>query len=142
MRPGGNACHWVRELETAEGPICSACAATAAREGAGATAGEARLPVTLNEKDLRHLQRVDFGIQMDGVSALQILAVLQLACRHPQFQGPSRATAERFGRALQKEISITKHLTALAEAGWHPDAGVPVAEPSVPGESASESVSE
>lgn len=108
----GTPCHWVGE------DLCSACA--------GEPGGEPPRPFKLNDRDLRHLAKVDFGVRIDGVRALQLLSVLQLACRHPQFQGPTRAAAEKFARLMQQQISVTKNLTAIAEAGWRPEFDEPV----------------
>lgn len=108
-------CHWVAA------DLCSECAEREGRPAAGT------LPVRLNDRDVRKLAAVRTVVELNGVTALQLLAVLQMACRHPQFRGATRATAENFGRGLQRAISVTPHLAALAEAGWRPDFDVPAA---------------
>lgn len=67
-----------------------------------------------------------FPVDIDLMGAFQLIAALQLACRHPSFRGPTRAHIEGFARILQARI--TEPGTAMAdvlEQGWNPDLDVP-----------------
>jgi len=52
--------------------------------------------------------------------AWQLCSVIQLACRHPNFNGPTRKETELFAReVLQALCANNNDLRQLAEMGWH-----------------------
>lgn len=55
---------------------------------------------------------------LDASQAWIIMAMLQLACRHPDNTGHSRAITEAIGRTLQAAVATTPALNAIAERGW------------------------
>jgi hypothetical protein len=65
-----------------------------------------------------HVATVDF----DLVTAICVIAQLQLAARHPKNIGPSREVAEVFARSLQQKIiEVAPENAAIMEMGWNPD---------------------
>lgn len=65
----------------------------------------------------RHVATVDF----DLVTAICVIAQLQLASRHPKNNGPSRALAEVFARMLQQKVAeVAPENAAIMEMGWDP----------------------
>jgi len=48
-----------------------------------------------------------------------LLCQVQLACRHPENTGPTRAIAERIARQFQRQIAHSGALAIVAERGWH-----------------------
>lgn len=116
-------CSWVAEDPPhPAGPLCSACVA----DDVGVV-GKNEAALVLRPEDLRALQRVDFGLRVDGITAFQLLAAIQLVCRHPEFQGPTRDTVLRVADLLEREVSVTKNLANIARAGWNPAQDVPAA---------------
>lgn len=66
----------------------------------------------------QHVATVDF----DLVTAVCVIAQLQLASRHPKNNGPSRELAEVFARTLQQKIAeVAPENAAIMEMGWNPD---------------------
>jgi|SRR5262245_28497248 len=66
-----------------------------------------------------HKDPAPVQIKMTKFELWTLLATVQLACRHPQFQGPSRVIAEGVARQLGESLTRTDlHLRALFEAGW------------------------
>lgn len=66
----------------------------------------------------KHVATIDF----DLVTAVCIVAQLQLASRHPKNTGPSRDVAEEFARTLQAHIAeVAPENAAIMEMGWNPD---------------------
>jgi hypothetical protein len=52
--------------------------------------------------------------------AFQVLATIQLACRHPDFVGESRELVESFVAHLQEWLAIDSPVSAqVCEWGWH-----------------------
>jgi hypothetical protein len=43
-------------------------------------------------------------LEINGVEAICIIGAIQLATRHPKFNGPSREIAEKFARDLQAAV--------------------------------------
>ena len=58
------------------------------------------------------------ALHLDPLHAWIVMAMLQLACRHPDNTGHSRAIAEAIGRTLQIAVATTPALNAIAERGW------------------------
>jgi len=59
----------------------------------------------------------------------QLCSAIQLACRHPSFNGPTRKSTEEFAReVLQALCANNNDLRQLAEMGWHKQFDVVVAE--------------
>ena len=49
-----------------------------------------------------------------------LLSAVQLACRHPKFNGPSRSIIEQAARQLGGAITANDNdLRVLFEMGWH-----------------------
>jgi len=57
--------------------------------------------------------------------AFQVIATIQLACRHEKYTSTSRKTAEAFARTLIEQFSGDAR--ALLELGWNPDLDTPPA---------------
>jgi hypothetical protein len=55
------------------------------------------------------------------------LAAIQLACRHPSFDGPMRCLAVSYTRAIQNVICVTPELVEVAQKGWVPEFDIPPA---------------
>lgn len=100
-------CHWVGAS------LCSACAYELLKDPANSRSTFVLLP-----DDIEAL-RQRIRIEIDGESALDLIATIQLACRHPKFDCATRDFVERFARDLQQEIARTRRLALLLEAGWH-----------------------
>jgi hypothetical protein len=65
-------------------------------------------------------------IEMDAGRAFQILAVIQLASRHPQARvSTTLKMSMDFAKDLQRYLSVTPNLALLCEAGWDPGQDVP-----------------
>lgn len=91
----GVACHWVLP------DLCSACVPT------------------LNERDVRKLSQVAFGLQLTGTEAFSLLAALQMALRHPGFSdGLAKSIALGVAQILEEQVAVTENLQAIAAAGW------------------------
>ena len=49
-------------------------------------------------------------------------STVQLACRHPEFQGPNRDNVEKAARGIFELLTARyPGLKTLAELGWNPD---------------------
>lgn len=57
-------------------------------------------------------------IQMDFTTAWALLGVLQLAFRHPCYNGPSSEVTKGIARALEESVALTPALKAVAQKGW------------------------
>jgi hypothetical protein len=82
------------------------------------------LPLRLTPNDLKALQDIpDLVFRIPSPIAAQLLSVIQLASRHPNFfEGKTVAeTSVNFAREIQKILSVTPNLKKLWEAGWHPE---------------------
>ena len=79
---------------------------------------EGRSPV-FTEEDMAVLKAMPaVCLDLDTGPALQVMAALQLACRHPKMPPTVRETAEAVARALQQHLSATPNLAAVMESGW------------------------
>jgi hypothetical protein len=47
-----------------------------------------------------------------------LLSAVQLACRHPEFKGPTREIAEALAREIFDEMDITPAIREVARRGW------------------------
>lgn len=95
---------------------------------------ERQADVLMPEADLYALQRLRVPVEIGGLECLAILAAIQLASRHPNFQATAGFTFEacvEFGRFLQEQISITPNLAAVTEAGWHSEHDVKIEKPRI-----------
>lgn len=63
-------------------------------------------------------QQPDIVLELSPTSAWCLMAQIQLACRHPSNEGPSRAIAESIARDIQLVLATTPALAAVAEHGW------------------------
>lgn len=63
-------------------------------------------------------QATPITLHLEPLHAWIVMAMLQLACRHPDNTGHSRAIAEAIGRTLQTAVATTPALNAIAERGW------------------------
>lgn len=102
-------CFWIEE------DLCSACELKMARE-----AGTFRL-------DAKSIAAMDarFVVELDVATTAQLISAIQLACRHPQFKGPTRTKVEEVARELQAKISLTPRIALMLEAGWDQTMDVP-----------------
>lgn len=103
----GVACHWVLP------DLCSACVPK------------------LNERDVRKLSQVAFGVTLAGPEAFYLLAALQLALRHPGFTGLGHGVVLGVAQLLEEQVGVTENLQAIAAAGWSVNAGGLAEEPSI-----------
>jgi hypothetical protein len=68
------------------------------------------------------------AVQLTPVQAWAIMSTIQLACRHPDYSGPTRRIAEEFARALQQVIATSPTLKDVAKKGWHAEFDEPIEE--------------
>lgn len=61
---------------------------------------------------------VPIVLKMSSYRAWAIMAALQLALRHPQFDGPIADQARDTARQLQNLLATTPALATVAERGW------------------------
>lgn len=75
----------------------------------------------LDPKTLKAL-KLPIRIEVNVGEGVMLLAMLQLALRHPCFKGESKETGEwgeGFARSLQRAISNrAPHLDVVLESGW------------------------
>ncbi len=57
--------------------------------------------------------------------AWAIFSALQLACRHPEWTGPTHWMVEKFARRVEKVITPTEAMREVARQGWEPKFGQP-----------------
>lgn len=50
-----------------------------------------------------------------------LLSAVQLACRHPEFTGPTREIAEALARDIFNEMDLSPTLREVARRGWEPE---------------------
>jgi len=61
-------------------------------------------------------------ISLNGLEALMVLGSLQLACRHPAYQGMTRDFIDQFARGLAERLSVIgPEIAAICEAGFNPE---------------------
>ncbi|HWN95036.1 MAG TPA: hypothetical protein VNT99_08385 [Methylomirabilota bacterium] len=66
-------------------------------------------------------------LQLDLGTAMQIISALQLACRHPDFNGGARETVEGFARDAQESIGEqAPEIAEFLELGWSEEYDVPI----------------
>lgn len=66
----------------------------------------------------------EIQIVISPLDALCLLAVLQLALRHPANNGPASEVAREFAHRLEERISVNDKWKAVCAAGWNPDCDV------------------
>jgi len=79
-------------------------------------------PKTQMEKALMELFKdpQPVHLQISKLLAWQLCSVIQLACRHPNFTGPTRQSTESLVRELFQVLCANNNdLRQLAEMGWH-----------------------
>lgn len=59
-------------------------------------------------------------LELTAIEAWMLLGQIQIACRHPENNGISRATVEKLARQIQAGLAVTPALAAVAERGWDP----------------------
>lgn len=57
-------------------------------------------------------------LQLGAIQAWSLLSTIQLACRHPEFVGPTREMSEAIARQLEEGIAVTPALAIVARRGW------------------------
>jgi len=67
-------------------------------------------------------------LRLDAMQGWAIFSAIQLACRHPLFQGPTRQMVEAIARRLQEVVAQTPALKAIAEMRCPAKYDVPVAD--------------
>lgn len=55
-------------------------------------------------------------LQLGAIQAWSLLSTIQLACRHPEFVGPTREMAEAIARLLEEGIVVTPALAIVARS--------------------------
>jgi hypothetical protein len=58
-------------------------------------------------------------LSLTPLEAWALLSQVQLACRHPENTGPTRAIAVQIARQFQRQIAGEGALARVAEEGWH-----------------------
>lgn len=66
-----------------------------------------------------------FVLDLSGGQVFMLIAAIQLLCRHPGFQGPTREFVEAFARKLQASLSVSPQLRGSIEMGWDPVMDIP-----------------
>lgn len=61
-----------------------------------------------------------FTIQMSVADSICLIATVQLACRHPEFNGPTRQVSELMARDMIATLMAISPGFALLDAGWDP----------------------
>lgn len=103
-------CHWVAP------DLCSACVPV-----------DAKGKLDLGPLDFAALETVpDLGLRLDARSALQLMAALQLALRHPEFPEHSRETVMEIATVLAGHLSVTAKLQKVCLSGFPAVVDVPV----------------
>lgn len=86
------------------------------------------------DQDLDTIQRMavelhaseQIHVAMSAFEAYTVLAIIQLAWRHPDLNDFQKSLIESFGRALQGEIAKRAPFAGeTLEAGWNPEYDVP-----------------
>jgi hypothetical protein len=86
--------------------------------------------VDMIKSDFRKLtQGPNLTVELSPFEAWCLMATVQLACRHPEFNGPTRQIAEKTARRLQAMVATTPPLQMLAERGWDPNYDEPKGKP-------------
>jgi len=57
-------------------------------------------------------------INSDFMTMWSVASSIQLACRHPQFTGPTAHEAQLFAEMIFDKIATTETLKEVAEKGW------------------------
>jgi hypothetical protein len=93
--------------------------------GTAAATGEAeevspndRLLLAAMEREIREMGGRPLQLTIDWGVAWAVLGAIQLACRHPEFQGQARKVVEGFARYLQENITPGPACREIAEKGW------------------------
>jgi hypothetical protein len=76
--------------------------------------------LTQFSEEFARLKQQPVILQLGGWEAWALLAQIQLACRHPENNGPTRQVAEQIARQIQAAVATTPALAAMAEMGWNP----------------------
>lgn len=80
-------------------------------------------------EELGELFKDDFAGMHEKTHAMEcscldlwcLLSAVQLACRHPEFTGPTREIAEALARVIFDEMDITPAMREVARRGWDPE---------------------
>ena len=65
-----------------------------------------------------------FVLEASKRDIFQLIAALQLACRHPEFNGSVRQTVEAIARQMGSVLTVNDpDLRLLINLGWEPDLG-------------------
>jgi hypothetical protein len=65
------------------------------------------------------------SIDLDIVTAMSVIAQIQLAARHPGNNGDTKQIAERFAKELQVMVcAIAPENAELIELGWNADCDI------------------
>ncbi len=59
-------------------------------------------------------------IHLSGYQAWCLLSQIQLACRHPDNDGPTRQIAEGIAHVIEQSVATTPALQEVARRGWDP----------------------
>src|SRR5947208_2973161 len=70
-----------------------------------------------------------FAVRIDGQQLVALIATIQLACRHPNFRGPTRVQVEQIAHSLQRlakqQLPQFDLVHDVLNLGWNPDYDVP-----------------
>jgi hypothetical protein len=80
------------------------------------TPRSAEFDVQTMVESLRHMQPL--SLDLDPAVAFQLVSTIQLACRHPNFDGPTRETIEELARSISY---FPAELQPVIAAGWDPE---------------------
>lgn len=76
-------------------------------------------------KDIQQFRETPVTFELDLVTAMDLLGLIQLASRHPALPERTLKFAKHFGGYVQKAVSMTPALAQLAAAGWKPEFDMP-----------------
>jgi hypothetical protein len=72
------------------------------------------------KREFARLDNRPVTLQLTAADAWCLCSAVQLACRHPEFTGPTRTIAEAAARRIFQHITATPALAEVARRGWDP----------------------
>jgi len=74
--------------------------------------------VVLIKEELEQLATERVELHMSGASAVCLMGALQLALRHPEFDGQAAVIARYLAKELEERLCRTPGLAEVAKRGW------------------------
>lgn len=72
----------------------------------------------LFKDDFARLHEKDFAMECNLLDMWCLLGAVQLACRHPEFNGPTRKIAEELARTIYDGMDVSPVMREVARRGW------------------------